>query len=73
MLFTGLLYFRDIFSKEEKAARWKVPIRSFHMTDDSSGGDRDSCAMRQAQPVHCLRSRYVRRQFGVASRNPLIE
>ena len=43
------------------------------MTDDSTGGDRDNGAMRQAQRVHCLRSRHIRCEFGVTSRNPLVQ
>ena len=58
--FKGFLILMTSSSKEEEAARWKVSIRSFHMTDDSTGGDRDNGAMRQAQRVHCLRSRHIR-------------
>lgn len=63
MLFKGILYSHYIFAKEEEAARWKVSIRSFHMTDDSTGGDRDNGAMRQAQRFPCLK-----REEGVRSR-----
>src|SRR5437016_957279 len=73
ILFKRALYLHDIFAKEEETARWKVPLRPLHITDGSAGGDRDNGAIRQAQGVLRLRSRHVRSEFRVASRNPLVQ